>query len=56
MDLAIDCRLKLSMANPFPPDLWGYMHEFGHQLKGLIAPLAYYDRLKVWQVSLCQTW
>ena len=32
----------LCMANPFPPDLWGYVHGFGHQTKGLIVPLAYY--------------
>ena len=53
------------MANPFPPDFWGYVHRFGHQTKGLIAPLAYYtlhmpmgtilDLLKVWQISLRQT-
>ena len=27
------------MANPFPPDLWGYVHGFGHQPKGSIVPL-----------------
>ena len=29
----------LCMANPFPPDLWGYVHGFGHQPKGSIVPL-----------------
>ena len=30
------------MANLFPPDLWGYVHGFSHQLE----PFAYYDPLK----------
>ena len=33
----------LDIAKPFPPDLWGYVHRFDHQLEGLIIPLAYYD-------------
>ena len=55
----------LCIANLFPPDLWGYVHEFGYQTKGLIAPLAYYalhmpmeiilDLVKVWQISFHQT-
>ena len=37
----------LCMANPFPPDLWGYVHGLCYQpaqclVKGLIVPLAYY--------------
>ena len=36
----------LDIANPFPPDLWGYVHRFGHQPEGLIAPFAHYDPLK----------
>ena len=68
----------LDIANPFPPDLSGYVHGFSYWLiydlvwqisfrqifevtcmdlainqhdvqpKGLIAPLVYYDLLKVW--------
>ena len=37
----------LDIANPFPPDLCGYMHGFGHQPEGLITLLAYYTPLKV---------
>ena len=37
----------LDIANPFPPDLWGYVHGFGHQPEGLIAPLAHYNPLKL---------
>ena len=35
----INPRSRSNIANPFPPDLWGYMHRFGHQPKGLIVPL-----------------
>ena len=37
----------LDIANPFPPDLRGYVHEFGHQPEGSIVPLAHYNPLKV---------
>ena len=47
----------LDIANPFPPDLQGYVHGFGHQPEGSIALLAHYNPLKlVWQISLRQTW
>ena len=47
-----DCMQKepqhgLDTSNPFPPDLWGYVHGFGHQAEDLIVPLAHYDPLKV---------
>ena len=29
----------LDIANPFPPDLWGYVHGFGYQTEGSIVPL-----------------
>ena len=32
--------------NPFPLDLWGYVHGFGYQTEGSIAPLAHYNPLK----------
>ena len=58
-NLMIACRKNLphglDIANPFPPDLQGYVHGFGHQPEGLIAPLAHYDLLKVWQISLRRT-
>ena len=60
MDLAIDefdtGMSWLCMANPFPPDLWGYVHGFGHQPEGSVAPLAHYNPMKVWQISLRRTW
>ena len=44
-----DLPRGLDIANPFPPDLRGYGHGFGHQPEGLIAPLAHYNSLKlVW--------
>ena len=42
-------------ANPFPPDLWGYVHGFGYQTEGSIAPLAHYNPLKIWQISFRRT-
>ena len=42
------------MAHPFPPDLWGYVHGFGHHPKGSVVPLRHYNPLKlVW--SKCRT-
>ena len=55
-NLMTTCRKNLlhglDIANPFPPDLWSYAHRFGHRPECLIVPLAYYDPLKVWQISL----
>ena len=53
-NLMTACRKNLlyglDIANPFPPDLQGYVHGFGHQPEGLITPLAHYDLLKIWQI------
>ena len=38
---------ELDIANPFPPDLWDYVYGFGHQPEGSIAPLAYYNLLRL---------
>ena len=45
----------LNVANRFPSDLWGYVHGFGHQPESLVAPLTYYDLLKLWQISFRRT-
>ena len=40
---------RLDIANLFSPDLWGYVHGFGHQPESLIALFAHYNPLKlVW--------
>ena len=56
-DLMTACRKNLlhglDIANPFSPNLSGYVHGFGYQPKGLTALLAHYDPLKAWQISLC---
>ena len=39
ISIPIQITYMLYMVDPFPPDLWGYVHRFGHHPEGLVAPL-----------------
>ena len=55
ISIPVQITYKLYMADPFPPDFWGYVHGFGYHPEGLVALLWYYNVLKLWQIPLCRT-